>query len=215
MINYREILRLMSLGYTQQQIASSLHCSRNTVRDVRNASDRLGINWPLDDSVTNEDLEAQFHPEKNAADVIRKEPDYEYIHKELAKKGVNLSLLWTEYCADCYANGENPYMYTMFCTRYRRWAKVTKATMRIQHKPGEVMQVDWAGNTIPIHDATGNVDKAYVFVAVLPCSCYAYAEACPDMLSETWLLCHANAYSYFGGVTRLLIPDNLKCFLQV
>ena len=210
MINYREILRLMSLGYTQQQIALSLHCSRNTVRDVRNASDRIGIKWPLDDTVTNEDLESHFHPEKNATDVLRKEPDYEYIHSELAKKGVNLSLLWSEYCADCYANGENPYMYTRFCTKYRRWARVTKATMRIQHKPGEVMQVDWAGNTIPIHDASGNEDKAYVFVAVLPCSCYAYAEACPDMLSETWLLCHAHAYSYFGGVTRLLIPDNLK-----
>lgn len=210
MINYREILRLMSLGYTQQQIASSLHCSRNTVRDVRNASDRIGIKWPLDDSVTNEDLESHFHPEKNATDVLRKEPDYEYIHSELAKKGVNLSLLWSEYCADCYTNGEKPYMYTRFCTKYRRWARVTKATMRIQHKPGEVMQVDWTGNTIPIHDASGNEDKAYVFVAVLPCSCYAYAEACPDMLSETWLLCHAHAYSYFGGVTRLLIPDNLK-----
>ena len=210
MIDYREILRRLSLGYTQQQIASSLHCSRNTVRDVRNTSDRIGIKWPLDDSVTNEELEAIFHPKKNATDTLRKEPDCEYIHRELAKKGVNLSLLWSEYCSECYTNGETPYMYTMFCRKYRQWAKLTKATMRIQHKPGEVMQVDWAGNTIPIYDVAGNEDKAYVFVAVLPCSCYAYAEVCADMLSETWLMCHAHAYSYFGGVTRLLIPDNLK-----
>lgn len=73
------------------------------------------------------------------------------------------------------------------------------------------MQVDWAGNTLDIYDpVTGDISKTYLFVAVLPCSCYAYAEACNDMKLENWLLCHAHAYSYFGGVTRLLIPDNLK-----
>ena len=65
------------------------------------------------------------------------------------------------------------------------------------------MQVDWAGNTLDIYDpVTGDVSKAYLFVAVLPCSCYAYAEACDDMKLENWLLCHAHAYSYFGGATR-------------
>ena len=73
------------------------------------------------------------------------------------------------------------------------------------------MQVDWAGNTLDIHDPiTGEISKAYLFVAVLPCSCYAYAEVCDDMKLENWLMCHVHAYNYFGGVTRLLIPDNLK-----
>ena len=49
-----------------------------------------------------------------------------------------------------------------------------------------------------------------MFAAVLPCSCYAYVEACDDMKTTNWLLCHVHAYQYFGGVTRLLIPDNLK-----
>lgn len=49
-----------------------------------------------------------------------------------------------------------------------------------------------------------------MFAAVLPCSCYAYVEACDDMKTTNWLLCHVHAYEYFGGVTRLLIPDNLK-----
>lgn len=30
------------------------------------------------------------------------------------------------------------------------------------------------------------------------------------MKTTNWLLCHVHAYEYFGGVTRLLIPDNLK-----
>lgn len=173
-------------------------------------SEKLGISWPLDDNITNADLEVQFRPEKNRADSRYKEPDYAYIHRELAKSGVNLTLLWSEYCTEYYSNGDTPYMYTQFCDKYRHWARLTKATMRLKHKPGDVMQVDWAGQTIPIYDQAGGESPAYVFVAVLPCSCYAYAEACSDMRSENWLLCHANAYSYFGGVTRLLVPDNLR-----
>ena len=83
--------------------------------------------------------------------------------------------------------------------------------MRIQHKPGDAMQVDWAGDTIPIYDSvTGEQSQVYLFVAVLPCSYYAYAEACDDMQTENWLNCHIHAFHYFGGVARLLIPDNCK-----
>ena len=137
--------------------------------------------------------------------------DYDYIHRELSKKGVTLTLLWQEYCERAYANGEIPYMSTQFGDKYRRWARVTKATMRVTHKPGDTMQVDWAGGTIPYFDSvTGEEYKAYLFVAALPCSGYLYVEACNDMKQENWLMCHVHAYSYFGGVTRVLVPDNLK-----
>ena len=73
------------------------------------------------------------------------------------------------------------------------------------------MQVDWAGDTIPLQDpVTGEQSAAYLFVAVLPCSYYTYAEACDDMKTENWLNCHVHAFDYFGGVARLLIPDNCK-----
>ena len=73
------------------------------------------------------------------------------------------------------------------------------------------MEVDWAGQTLPIYDSvTGEVCPAYLFIAVLPCSGYTYAEVTADMKLENWLDCHIHTYEYFGGVTRLLIPDNLK-----
>ncbi len=211
MVNYREILRLTSLGYSQRQIAASVHSSRSTISEVQGLARKTGLTFPLDDSVTNEILQKTFYPNRLTATNPRVEPDYSYIHKELAKPGVNLSLLWTEYCEKAYTNGLTPYMYSQFCDKYRHWARLTKATMRIQHKPGDAMQVDWAGTTIPLHDKyTGDISDVYLFVAVLPCSCKAYVEPCENMKSECWLTCHANAYSYFGGVTRLLIPDNLK-----
>lgn len=82
-------------------------------------------------------------------------------------------------------------MYSQIYEKYRRWARVTKATMRITHKPGEA-------------------EPAYIFVAVLPCSWYNYAEVCSNMKVENWLLCHVHAFNCFGGIPRLLIPDNCK-----
>ena len=211
MVDYREILRLRSLGHNITQIAAAIHSSRHTVRDVEKLADEKGIGWPLDSEVTNPKLYALLYPDRLEKAKVYMEPDCDYIHRELAAKGVNLTLLHSEYKAKCAAAGRVPYQYTQFCEIYRNWVRKSKATMRIHHKPGDAMEVDWAGGTLPIHDPVlGTAEPAFLFVAVLPCSCFAYAELCSDMKSENWLLCHVHAYEYFGAVPRLLIPDNLK-----
>lgn len=211
MVNYKEILRLANEGASQRQIATSVRSSRNKVSEVLIAMKNAGITWPLDESVNNEQIESILFPERLSAVSMYLEPDYPYIHTELAKRGVTLTLLWNEYVQKAESLGKKPYMTTQFGDKYRAWARITKATMRIHHKPGDAMQVDWAGDTLPIYDSvTGKIAPAYLFIAVLPCSCYVYAEATSDMKLENWLNCHVHAYEYFGGVTRLLIPDNLK-----
>ena len=73
------------------------------------------------------------------------------------------------------------------------------------------MEVDWVGDTLIVFDElSGESMKAYVFVACLPCSLYSYSEAFPDMKSNHWIQAHVHAYSFFGGVTRILVNDNLK-----
>lgn len=211
MVDYREILRLGAENTTMRQIALSVGSSRNTVSEVLTAAKEKNVAWPIEGNVTNEELQNILFPGKYVTTNGYAEPDYGYIHKELSKPGVTMSLLWSEYCEKCYSSGLKPYMSTQFGDKYRRWARVTKATMRIQHKPGDVIEVDWAGNTLPIYDSvSGEEYKAYLFVAVLPCSCYTYAELCRDMKLESWLSCHVHAYNYFKGTTRLLVPDNLK-----
>ena len=70
---------------------------------------------------------------------------------------------------------------------------------------------DYHLQEVDIYDeVTGEVTPAYLFVAVLPYSLYVYAELCRNMKYDTFINCHVHAYSYFGGSTRLLIPDNLK-----
>ena len=211
MVNYRDILRLKSLGYSNTDIAASVHNARNTVSQVLSLADALQISWPLGNDVTDADLQSLLYPNRKKHDEDRLIPDYPKIHRELAYKGVTLTLLWTEYCAEAEAAGKKPYMSTQFGDLYRKWAKITKATLRITRKPGDMMEVDWAGATINIYDpATGFVTPAYLFVSVLSCSLYVYAEVCPNMREESFINCHIHAYEYYGGVTRLLIPDNLK-----
>ena len=211
MTNYREILRLNALGYSRRSIESSVRSSHQKVKEVLDRAKEMHMEWPLDEDITNAVLDEMLSEKHEQQSSLYAPIDYEYIHTELSKKGVTLTLLWQEYCEKAYANGQKPYMSTQFGDKYRRWARVTKATMRITHKPGETMQVDWAGGTIPYFDPiTGEEYKAYLFVAALPCSCCLYVEACEDMKQETWLMCHVHAYEYFGGVTRVLVPDNLK-----
>lgn len=210
MTKYREILRLKNQGVSNRGIASSCNCSRNTVANVLKRSNEKGIYWPLEKDLTNGVLQDILFPEKNRISA-RKIPDCEYIHKELAKSGVTLSLLWDEYCDSCRLNDEVPYMYSQFCRYYRKYASTTKATMRIKRKPGEILEVDWAGTTIKIiNDFDFSYDTAYLFVATLSCSMYTYVEAFLSMDTENWIKAHNNAFRFFGGVTRILIPDNLK-----
>ena len=163
MTNYLEVLRLSSLGYSQRMIESMARCSRHTICDVLQAAKERDITWPLDGDITNADLKRMLFPDKHANTSLYVEPDYSYIHRELAKPGVTMVLLWEEYCRKCYGAGRTPYMSTQFGDKYRKWARVTKATIRIQHKPGDSIDVDWAGDTIPVFDSvTGEQNPAYL-----------------------------------------------------
>ena len=210
MIDYREIIRLKNLKFSNVAIANSLCCSRNTVSEVLKLAESHSLEWPIPETLTNKDIEQLCYPGRGTNEG-RRLPDYEYIYNELAKPGVTLSLLWAEYCAKCEAEHTIPYQHTQFNEKYHAYAASKKATLRIKRKPGETMEVDWIGDTLKVYDSANCCEiSAYIFVAVLPCSLYGYAEAFPDMKSNHWIEAHVHAYSFFGGVTRILVPDNLK-----
>jgi transposase len=210
MTKFREILRLHSQGISNRIIAVSLECSRNTIRSVLTRAEELDIHWPLPDSMSDRVLEEKLFGKRLISRKC-KVPDFEYVHQELAKNGVTLSLLWNEYCENCRMEGSRPLMYTQFCYHYQEFTAKNKATLHIEHKPGERMEVDWAGDTASFVDnISGEPIPVYVFVAILPCSGYSYTEGFLNQTMESWITAHANAYQFFGGVTRLLIPDNLK-----
>ena len=210
MTRFREILRLNSLGLSGRSIAGSASCSRNTVAEVLVRAKKLGLEWPLPMDVTDGELKKMLFPEKEKPASARI-PDCEHIHKELAKPGVTLTLLWDEYCRQCKESGEIPYQYSQYSKFYNRFATLSKATMHINRKPGERMETDWAGQTATIKDSvTGDTIPAYIFVAVLPASQYAYVEAFATQNMESWITAHLHAFAHFDGVPRMVVPDNLK-----
>jgi transposase len=199
MTNYREILRLHSQGISCRSIAESLNCSRNTIKKVLERTEEKRISWPLPDNENNLMLEQKLFG-KRANNQTRKMPDLDFVHREMAHKGVTLSLLWNEYCESCRMEGSLPLMYTQFCYYYQEYAAKNKATLHIHHKPGDRMEVDWAGDTAFIMDnISGKSIPVYVFVAVLPCSGYAYAEGFFSQNLESWITAHVDSYDFFTG----------------
>lgn len=184
MVNHKEILRLKSLGLTHREITDATGCGRNTVTRTLARAREQELSWQQAQSMSQQEVSQRLFPTEQKNPVY-KMPDYEWVHREMQKSGVTLSLLWVEYCEQCRQSGELPYKSTRFNKYYADYVHKTKATMHPEHKPGETMQVDWAGQTAALVDTdTGERLDTYLFVAVLPYSGYAYTEAFPDMKHE-------------------------------
>ena len=101
MTKYREIIRLKSLGISQDGIAGSCQVSKKTVNRVLKRAEELHIAWPLQENETDVVLEAKLFPSSKQKQLTdRRMPDFDYIQQELLRNGVNKKLLWTEYGED-------------------------------------------------------------------------------------------------------------------
>jgi transposase len=210
MTNYREVLRLSSLGINHSRIAESMAISRPTVISVLRRAASNEVDWRTAEGLSDKELALKLFPQGEGKPIFTM-PDYDHVYREMAKSGVTLQLLWFEYSDRCRNAGQQAYQFTQFKKYYRDYLLKTKATMHINRKPGETMEVDWAGQTAHIVDAdTGEVIETKIFVATLPYSGYTYAEAFLSQNQEAWIAAHVNAYNFFGGSTRILVPDNLK-----
>lgn len=131
----------------------------------------------------------------------------ETLFNELKKPRVTLQLLWYEY------KQVNPdgYQYSQFCHLYRQWVKKLDVTLRQEHRAGEKLFLDYAGQTVPIIDPeTGEIHQAQIFIAALGASNYTFSEATMSQDLASWIRSHVHAFEFFGGVPQILVPDNLK-----
>ena len=204
----RDVLRLSAEGLSTRQIAASLGIGRTTLRGYLDRATELGLAWPLPADMSDTDLErCLFHRPYQNTQRIEAQPDWPYIHRELRRKGMTLSLLWEEY----RANHPDGYGYSRFCELYTRWEGKLSPVMRQRHPAGERLFVDYAGRTIDVIDPqTGEVRTAQVFVAVLGASNYTFVEATWTQSLPDWIASHVRALNFFGGVTAQIVSDNLK-----
>ncbi|MEW6405333.1 MAG: IS21 family transposase [Chloroflexota bacterium] len=205
----REILRMKwTLGLSDRQVSASLKIAHSTVGEYLKRAEQAGLDWEQAQGLEEADLKAKLFPPKSPGSKQRPEPNWEQIEKELKQKGVTRMLLWEEYLAE-HPDG---YGYSQFCERFRRWAEVQETpTMRKPKKAGEEAEVDYAGLTMPVIDPhTGEITQAEIFVGVLGASGLIYAEAQADQSKPNWVRGHVRMFEFFGGVPRIVRPDNLK-----
>jgi transposase len=205
----KEILRLYhEMGLSHRQITKSLQVAHSTVGDVVRRANGVGLGWPIPDSMTWDDVEHLLYPGNIDNSKVRPIPDWGQVHRELKrKKSVTLQLLWYEYKQ---ANPDG-IQHNQFCARYREWVQKLDIVMRQTHLAGEKMFIDFAGDTVPIVDpASGEIEDAYVYVAVLGASNYTYAEATMTQDLGSWVDLTGKALEFFKGSAEIWVPDNLK-----
>lgn len=205
----KDVLRLhFEAGLNQRAIARSIGTSHTTVGDYLKRANRAGLTWPLPDNLDEARLEHLLFPPTAALPPDQRPlPDWASIHLELKRKGVTLALLWEEY-QSIYPDG---YRYSRFCDLYREWSGKLQLSMRQEHKAGEKLFVDYAGQTLPIVDRnTGEIRDAQIFVAALGASNYTFAEATWAQGLKDWIGSHVRAFSFYDGVAEIVVPDNLK-----
>jgi transposase len=204
----KEVLRLkFEVGLTYEAIGQSCNIGHTTVGEYLRRAQDAGLVWPLPEDMDEASLEKLLYPRSTGVAVKRPVPDWEYVHKELKRKGVTLFLLWQEY-KETYPDG---YEYSWFCKNYNEWSSKIDVAMRFNHQAGEKLFVDYAGHTIPIiTKKTGEIREVQIFVATLGASNYTYAEATWTQSISDWIGSHTRAFTFLGGVPEIIVPDNLK-----
>jgi transposase len=203
----RETIRLILItDFSNRRIGRDINTTHKTVENYR----RKLKEYPLDvDSllnITDSQLLERFAPKQRKSS--KRQPDWGYIHQLMQSKHQILLELWEAYCL---ADPETAYSYSQFSDLYRKFRKKTKTTMRQQYQAGEYCFVDFAGRTIPYRcNKTLNTLYAQIFVANLGRSRYGFVYAVPSQSLPHWIEAHQAMYQFFGGVTVVIVPDNLK-----
>lgn len=205
----RQMLRLAADGTSAREIATMLGVARSTIQDNLNRAVAAGLAWPLPGTLTDDAIEEKLFARAGVKQGQRRhpEPDWPVLVMEMRKPAVTLQILWEEYRA-AHPGG---YGYSRFCELYRSFAHRLSPTMRQEHVAGDKVFVDYSGRKIAIVDPrSGEAREAELFVAVLGASGFTYAEATWTQALPDWIGAHARMFAFFGGVPRLVVPDNLK-----
>ncbi len=209
-IRVKLVLRLRAEGFSGRQIAAQ-GMSRTSVAAVIDAADREGIDFDAVADLDKAAVYSRLFPGRGEHESVHAQPDWERVHRELAKVGVTLKLLHSEYLDRCRAAGSPAMGYDSFCKTYQRHDLVAGAASRVGHKAGQSVEVDWSGKTMRLTNAiTGQQTRVFLFVGTLPFSRYSFVEPTLDMRQDTWLRAHVAMFDWFGASVPRIVPDNLK-----
>jgi transposase len=206
-MDIRELLNRTRAGSSDRQIAQDMKIDRRTVKRYRE--------WAAEQELLEEALPAQgdllalldetmptYHPPQNVSSV---EP-YRKIVTQMVKENVEIAAIWERLKEREYTGSYSS------VRRFVRKIKprMPKATVRVEREPGEEAQVDFGYARKMIDPDTGKSRKTWLFAMTLSWSRHQYVEFVFDQKVETWLRLHRNALTWFDGVPKRIVIDNLK-----
>lgn len=208
----RQILRLHSQGSSNLAIYRLTGVSRNTLKKYIKDYKALNLNMVEIEELSDHDLDelfAQFKPHqehlsKRAKTLYAMFPD---IDKQLRRKGVTQQMMWEYY----YSQHPEGFQKSQFGYHYAMWKQQVNPVMHMDHKAGDKLYIDYAGEKLHIVDKeTGEQKAVEVFVSILGCSQLTYVEASYSQQKEDLIDSCERALHYIGGVPCAIVPDNLK-----
>ncbi len=206
----RQILRLHTQGYKKLQIAAQVSVSRNTLKKYLAEFTKSGLSFSEVNELSDKDLEDLFTKQEDnpVNDRLRTLFSiFPAIDKALKRKGVTRKMLWQEYKQQ-YPDGLGRSQFNRY---FAAWRAQVNCTMRIEHKAGDKMFVDFAGDKLSIVDKqTGEIQAVEIFISVLGASQLTYAEGVMTQRKEDFIGACEGALHYYGGVPAAIVPDNLR-----
>ena len=206
----KDIIRMsIKFNYSARKIGRTHRLSHTCVSNYLTQYNSLGISWDEFEAKTDREIADLFQSNPKIEDQRYKELEESFpvLQAKLTRQGETLQRLWEEY----RINRANAFGYSQFCYHYQIWNNRLDVWMRMEHKAGDKMFVDFAGKKLQLTDRkTGQKSDVETFLAILGCSQLGYLEFVESQRKEHWIKGNVNALSYFGGVTAAIVPDNLK-----
>jgi transposase len=208
-MDIRKIISLHFEGKSKRWIARRLERHRRTISFYIDEVVKTGMNVSTFTSLSDQELNALFSEKAE-----EKDEKYEHFkafvkqhEKDRRKPGYTIYNLYKIYGEST----DQGYGRSQFYDRYGKLIKQEKGSVRIEHKYGEKLFIDFAGDPLYITDRqTGEVKEVKVFIGILPASNYTYVEATLDEKKKSLIGATCRCLEYLGGVPESIVPDNLK-----
>ena len=212
MSKLRQVLKYFFQGIGTKTISNTTGVSRNTVKKYLAQSRYMRLTPESVQALSDQQLHDLFRYEASLPlpDSNRLQTLFTFFDtsgKFLRKRGVTLLHLWHEYIS-LHPDG---FQLTSYYKYYQVWKKRAEPSMHMEHKAGDKMYIDFAGEKMDYVDPhTGEILSAEVFVTLLGASQLTYVEAVGSQRVEDLIMACENALHYFGGAPCAIVPDNLK-----
>ncbi|MBA3665821.1 MAG: IS21 family transposase [Bacteroidetes bacterium] len=202
-------MRLHTQNQTQAEIIVQTGIPRNVLKKYIEMFKAGGLSFAEINELNDKDLEDLFaiqqEPVSEKMQVLLKY--FPLVDRELRKKGVTIQLLWEEYIIK-HPDGVSQ---SHFKRHLFRWKSRITPSMRKEHKAGDKLYIDFAGEKLAFTDRqTGEVKQVEVFVAILGASQLTYVQAVMSQKKEDFIPACEDALHYYGGVPAAIVPDNLR-----